>query len=162
MSKKWLFLLLTIFLALPAQADIFKCKNGKGKITYQQSPCPDTMVGKVAPEQDAYLEDQIRAQNRTEQMKKMVRLNEATEAARRERGAAARREWAENQRRSALGQDQTNGNGNIKSSPPGRDVGLCMADCSNEQGICISQCQGNGQCIGNCGAAWGRCAGRCN
>jgi len=133
MNKKWLFLLLTICFALPAQADIFKCKDGKGKITYQQSPCPHTMAGKVAPQQDPYLADQISAQNRAEQMKRMVRQNEVNEAARREQGAAARN----NQRQSALEQEQTIGKRNTKSSPPDRDVGACMADCASEQGICI-------------------------
>jgi hypothetical protein len=89
-SKKSLFLIWTLFFVVPAQADIFKCKNGKGKITYQQSPCSDTTVGTVAREQDADLEDQIRAQMRVEQMKEGIRLNEATEAARRQQNIPAR------------------------------------------------------------------------
>lgn len=41
------------------------------------------------------------------------------------------------------------------------DPGPCISDCASEQGICISQCQGNGQCIGQCAAAHGRCVSRC-
>lgn len=37
-----------------------------------------------------------------------------------------------------------------------RDIGQCMGACASEQGICIAQCQGNGQCIANCNAAHGR------
>lgn len=85
MSNKWLSLCVsTFFLALPAQAEIFKCKNEKGKISYEQSPCPDTMVGKVAPQRDPSLEDQIDAHNRAERMKEQVRQKEAAEAARRQ------------------------------------------------------------------------------
>jgi len=42
------------------------------------------------------------------------------------------------------------------------DIGQCMGDCASEQGMCISQCQGDGQCINRCGAAHGRCMARCN
>ncbi len=42
------------------------------------------------------------------------------------------------------------------------DIGLCMGDCASEQGVCIGQCQGNGQCIANCAAAHGRCVARCH
>ena len=43
-----------------------------------------------------------------------------------------------------------------------KDPGPCIGACGAEQGICISQCQGNGQCIGNCAAAHGRCVARCH
>jgi hypothetical protein len=36
-----------------------------------------------------------------------------------------------------------------------------MSDCASEQGICIGQCEGNGNCISNCNAAHGRCVARC-
>jgi hypothetical protein len=42
------------------------------------------------------------------------------------------------------------------------NVGQCMGDCASEQGICISQCQGNGQCINRSAATHGRCVSRCN
>ena len=42
------------------------------------------------------------------------------------------------------------------------DLGICIGDCASEQGICISQCQGDGQCISNCAAAHGRCVARCH
>lgn len=44
----------------------------------------------------------------------------------------------------------------------GAEIGQCMADCASEQGICISQCNGDGQCIGRCAAAHGRCVARCH
>lgn len=49
-----------------------------------------------------------------------------------------------------------------QSSQPKKDVGLCIGSCNSEQGICISQCMGNGQCISNCAVAQGRCVGRCS
>ena len=42
------------------------------------------------------------------------------------------------------------------------EIGQCIADCASEQGICISQCNGDGQCISRCAAAHGRCVARCN
>ena len=42
------------------------------------------------------------------------------------------------------------------------EIGQCMGDCASEQGICISECMGDGQCIGRCAAAHGRCVARCN
>lgn len=43
----------------------------------------------------------------------------------------------------------------------GARIGQCQGQCASEQGICISQCQGNGQCVGNCAASHGRCVGGC-
>ena len=42
------------------------------------------------------------------------------------------------------------------------EIGQCISDCASEQGICISQCNGDGQCISRCAAAHGRCVARCN
>ena len=47
-------------------------------------------------------------------------------------------------------------------SKSGAEIGMCMSDCASEQGICISQCNGDGQCIGRCASAHGRCVSRCN
>ncbi len=44
----------------------------------------------------------------------------------------------------------------------GAEIGQCMGDCASEQGICISQCNGDGQCISRCASAYGRCVSRCN
>ena len=37
----------------------------------------------------------------------------------------------------------------------------CFGNCASDQGICIGQCQGNGQCIANCQQQHGRCISRC-
>lgn len=42
------------------------------------------------------------------------------------------------------------------------NVGQCMGACASEQGMCISQCRGDGVCISNCAAAHGRCVSRCH
>ena len=42
------------------------------------------------------------------------------------------------------------------------EIGRCFADCASEQGICIGQCNGDGQCINRCAATHGRCVSRCN
>lgn len=42
------------------------------------------------------------------------------------------------------------------------DIGPCLGDCAAEQGMCIGQCQGDGNCINNCAAAHGRCVARCH
>ena len=38
------------------------------------------------------------------------------------------------------------------------EIGQCMGDCASELGICISQCNGDGQCISRCAASpWSLC-----
>ena len=48
------------------------------------------------------------------------------------------------------------------SSSYQNDPGPCIGDCGSEQGICISNCRGNGTCISNCSSAHGRCVARCS
>ena len=43
-----------------------------------------------------------------------------------------------------------------------RNPGPCIGACTNEQGICMSYCMGDGTCIGNCAASHGRCVSRCH
>lgn len=107
MNKKLapLALGLLSFFALQAHAEIFKCKDGKGKIAYQETPCLTTTVGKMGYVPDLPLEDQIRAQSRANEQKNMVRQIEATEEARRRQGEVARSLNAENQRQFALEQE---------------------------------------------------------
>lgn len=42
------------------------------------------------------------------------------------------------------------------------DIGRCIGECANEQGICIGQCCGNAQCINYCSVAYDRCVARCS
>lgn len=42
------------------------------------------------------------------------------------------------------------------------DPGVCINDCSNEHGICVGSCAGNGACISNCSSAYSRCVARCH
>lgn len=41
-------------------------------------------------------------------------------------------------------------------------IGQCVGDCSSEQGMCISYCNGNPSCIARCADAHGRCVARCH
>ena len=40
MTQTWLLLVLAV-LAIPAHADLYKCKGTDGKLTYQDTPCPE-------------------------------------------------------------------------------------------------------------------------
>jgi len=62
---KQLLMLAAIFLAFQAHAEIYKCKNDKGQITYQQTTCQAATVGKINKVPDVPIEEQMRAQNRT-------------------------------------------------------------------------------------------------
>lgn len=44
---KHLLMLSAMFLAFQAQAEIYKCKDGDGKISYQGTPCVNGMIGKL-------------------------------------------------------------------------------------------------------------------
>lgn len=50
----------------------------------------------------------------------------------------------------------------IVSTDQGTRIGQCHGFCASEQGICISQCQGNGLCISNCASSLGRCVAGCS
>ena len=39
---------------------------------------------------------------------------------------------------------------------------FCFSDCASEQGICIANCNSDGNCIANCMSAYGRCVSRCH
>ena len=95
---KQLLVASTIFFALQAHAEIFKCKDGKGKIAYQETPCQTKTVGKMGNIPDMSLDDQARAQARANEQKNMVRQMDAAEDAKRQEGETARRQWSENQR----------------------------------------------------------------
>ncbi len=50
----------------------------------------------------------------------------------------------------------------IVSTDQGARIGQCHALCGSEEGICMSQCQGNGLCISNCASSLGRCVAGCS
>lgn len=138
-----------------ASADIHKCKDAKGKITYSNSPCQ-------AAAAQLPVGGNINYENSPEGKQ---------DAATRRSAAEVLRDKDENDMKlyekiRALEKRPIPTNRNYVSpqreNPPSKDVGQCMGDCASEQGICIGQCQSNGNCIGNCASAWGRCASRCN
>ena len=59
-----LLLFLPLLIPSQASAEIFVCKNGANKITYQDEPCLDTTIRKLKNIPDAPIEDQILAQER--------------------------------------------------------------------------------------------------
>lgn len=58
--------------------------------------------------------------------------------------------------------EQSRGQGTQPTRGRDNNAAQCMGNCANEQGICLSQCMGNGQCISNCYSAHSRCVSRCN
>jgi hypothetical protein len=53
-----------IAVAIPARADIFRCKAGGGTVTYQEIPCPDAASGGATGIPDAYPEINHAERNR--------------------------------------------------------------------------------------------------
>jgi hypothetical protein len=69
-----------IFFACQAHADAYKCKDDKGKISYQGTPCATDTVGRVNKVSDAPLSDQIRARKDVnDAIEKEQRIIEAKE-----------------------------------------------------------------------------------
>ena len=58
-----LLMIFAIFFAFQAHAEIFKCKNDNGKITYQGTPCVSRTVGKINKASDVPIGEQIRAKD---------------------------------------------------------------------------------------------------
>lgn len=52
-----------MFFAFQAHAEVFKCKDIKVKITYQNSPCLTLTVSKIRKDADIPEEDRMRAQD---------------------------------------------------------------------------------------------------
>ena len=73
---KQLLMISAIFLTFQAQAEIFKCKNDNGKITYQGTPCLSGTVGKIDKAPDVPIEVSIRVQARLNNIKEQDRQNE--------------------------------------------------------------------------------------
>jgi phage protein D len=86
------------FLTFAAHAEIFKCKDDKGRMTYQETPCLTATVKKLSNVPDAPIEDQIRTQARTNKILEMDRQKRAAEE-------AERRQEVENEKRLVLEQE---------------------------------------------------------
>ena len=58
--------ILVLFLIWPiaSQAEIYKCKDAKGKYLYQEIPCQSQQVTKIRKDAGVAEEDRLRAQNR--------------------------------------------------------------------------------------------------
>lgn len=141
-----------------ASADIHKCKDKKGKITYSTNPCSNTdaqlPVGGIinyenSPEgrQDAAIRKSAA---------EVLRAKDENDIKLYEKNRALEKRYIPTNRNYVRPQISP------QVSAPDKDVGLCMGDCASEQGICIAQCETKGSCIANCASAWGRCASRCN
>lgn len=65
--RHWILLLALCFTA-QAKAEIYKCKDVQGNIIYQQTPCPNGMIGKIEPPPPVPETDRQRAQERMERM----------------------------------------------------------------------------------------------
>lgn len=141
-------------------AEIYKCKEAKGKITYSNSPCQSQDV-KLSVDKGIQYWDSAEGKrnaaiNKPKAEAQKIRQEEAVEFFRKLRNMEHSSIQVEHIRVSPPSVSPPS------ASPPGRDIGLCMGDCASEQGICIAQCESNGNCIANCASAWGRCASRCN
>lgn len=65
---KRLIILPVLLLACQAQADIYKCKDEHGAISYQGTPCPNGMIDKLNKAPEASEENQTRARNELNRM----------------------------------------------------------------------------------------------
>lgn len=73
--KLWV-LMAAALLAMPAAADIYKCKDAEGRISYQNMPCTGTMLGKVKPAPAVSADEQQRAQERLQRMQEANRQHD--------------------------------------------------------------------------------------
>lgn len=85
-----IYLLFVMFFAFQAHAEVFKCKDTKNKITYQNNPCLTSTVGKIRKDADIPEEDRMRAQERIDGVFERERQRDATA----ERERLARQESA--------------------------------------------------------------------
>ena len=67
-NKLYIFFVLVIF-ANQATAEIFKCKNDKGKISYQSQPCQKETMGKLSILPSPPIEEQLRAQAKVDKIR---------------------------------------------------------------------------------------------
>jgi hypothetical protein len=88
--KRWI-IFSAVFLAFQAEAEIYKCRDAKGNITYQGTPCPNGMVGKIEPAPPVLEGNRQRAQERMDRIIEMSRQQDiAREQTRRQKEEQAR------------------------------------------------------------------------
>ncbi len=96
--KPLLALLLTAFCALPAIADVYKCRNADGSVEISNSPCAGTASTlKSRPDEKVSEAERLRAEKDVEKMRDYVDKREAIQRSE----AAADREAAARQARNA-------------------------------------------------------------
>lgn len=93
LNMKQLLMLAAIFLAFQAHAEIYKCKNDKGQLTYQQTTCQAATVGKINKVPDVPIEEQIRAQERTSNIVEANRQKEVARELERQRRNEAKMKY---------------------------------------------------------------------
>lgn len=76
-----------LLLALPAAAEIYKCRDAQGRISYQGTPCAVTTLGTVKAPPPVSEEAQQRAQERLQRMQEAIRA----------RDVAREKEWQQRQ-----------------------------------------------------------------
>ena len=77
-GMKHLLIISTCLLSFQVHAEIFVCKDGMGRITYQEKPCITTaMVGKLKNIPDAPIEEQILARDRINKASEIYRQSVA-------------------------------------------------------------------------------------
>ena len=95
---KYCLLLLTALAAMPAAADIYKCREADGSIVYQGTPCTGTELGKVQEPPPVSAEEQRQAQERLRQMQDASRQLDLLRAQERQQELEAARLRAEAER----------------------------------------------------------------
>lgn len=130
-----------------AFADIYKCKDAKGKVTYSSTPCPARAASLPV--------DKIINYENSPQGKESAAVLKIQGDALRQKNANDLRLWEEikTPKKALIPKNRPSQN---------KDPGPCLGDCGSEQGMCVAQCNNNSMCVGNCSAAWGRCQSRCH
>lgn len=77
-NKFYIFFVLAIF-ANQAEAEVFKCKDNKGKIIYQEHACQNETIDKLKIMPGPPIEEQIRAQAREDKMRQDEAAKKAAE-----------------------------------------------------------------------------------
>jgi|APLak6261699311_1056244.scaffolds.fasta_scaffold11885_1 type IV secretory pathway VirB10-like protein len=67
-NMKYLLIVIAFFFNAEAKAQVYKCKNEKGKITYQSSPCQNDTGGKLWIMPGPPIEEQMREQAKVAEM----------------------------------------------------------------------------------------------
>lgn len=74
---KCLLIISAMFLTFQAHAEIFKCKEVNGKISYQGTPCLTGTASKINKPPEVPIDEQIRANTKLNNTKEMNRQHEA-------------------------------------------------------------------------------------